>query len=224
MALNPDLFVSPSQSLTQRDFRFPESMGAQLRAIPGVGEVQLVRDARIEIQGKPTMFVAVDIGESQEDMPRCRQWPAIPTTCSAAAEQGKGRAGFGKLRAAARIQTGRRGGYSQPQRRAAFADRRHRHRLFRRAGQLAGGSRAVQTLLERQHGEYIPHLSRAGRGGGRCEAADSGTVRQSAAAVCAHQSRSAPLHPAIDRSMVRHHLCADRSGGFGGQCSASSTR
>ncbi len=66
VALNPDLFVSPSQSLTQRDFRFPESMGAQLRAIPGVGEVQLVRDARIEIQGKPTMFVAADIARSPE--------------------------------------------------------------------------------------------------------------------------------------------------------------
>ncbi len=36
-------------------------MGAQLRAIAGVGEVQLVRDARIEIQGKPTMLVAADI-------------------------------------------------------------------------------------------------------------------------------------------------------------------
>jgi putative ABC transport system permease protein len=63
VALNPDLYVSPSQSLTQRDFRFPESMGAQLRAIPGVGEVQLVRDARIEIQGKPTMFVAADVAD-----------------------------------------------------------------------------------------------------------------------------------------------------------------
>jgi putative ABC transport system permease protein len=63
VALNPDLFVSPSQSLTQRDFRFPESMGAQLRSIPGVGQVQLVRDARIEIQGKPTMFVAADIAD-----------------------------------------------------------------------------------------------------------------------------------------------------------------
>ncbi|MGP0074828.1 MAG: ABC transporter permease [Bryobacteraceae bacterium] len=63
VALSPDLFVSPSQSLTQRDFRFPESMGAQLRAIPGVGQVQLVRDARVEIQGSPAMFVAADIAE-----------------------------------------------------------------------------------------------------------------------------------------------------------------
>jgi putative ABC transport system permease protein len=65
VALNPDLFVSPSESLTQRDFRFPESMGAQLRAIPGIAEVQLVRDARIEIQGKPTMFVAADVADLQ---------------------------------------------------------------------------------------------------------------------------------------------------------------
>ncbi len=63
VALSPDLFVSPSQSLTQRDFRFPEIMGAQLEAIPGVGEVQLVRDARIEIKGEPTMFVAADISQ-----------------------------------------------------------------------------------------------------------------------------------------------------------------
>jgi putative ABC transport system permease protein len=61
VALNPDLFVSPSQSLTQRDFRFPESMGAQLAALPGVGELQMVRDARVDFQGKPTMLVAADI-------------------------------------------------------------------------------------------------------------------------------------------------------------------
>jgi putative ABC transport system permease protein len=63
VALNPDLFVSPSQSLTQRDFRFPESMGAQLRAIAGIAQVQLVRDARVEIQGKPTMLVAADVAD-----------------------------------------------------------------------------------------------------------------------------------------------------------------
>ena len=63
VALNPDLYVSPSQSLTQRDFRFPESMGAQLAAITGVGELQMVRDARIDVQGKPTMLVAADIAD-----------------------------------------------------------------------------------------------------------------------------------------------------------------
>jgi putative ABC transport system permease protein len=61
VALNPDLFVSPSQSLTARSFRFPDAMGDQLRAIPGIAEVQSVRDARIPIRGAPIMFVAADI-------------------------------------------------------------------------------------------------------------------------------------------------------------------
>lgn len=61
VALNPDLFVSPSPSLTARSFRFPGSMADQLRAIPGVGEVQAVRAARIQILGAPVIFVATDI-------------------------------------------------------------------------------------------------------------------------------------------------------------------
>src|SRR5579863_3553258 len=36
VALNPDLFVSPSQSLTQRDFRFPASMETALQSIRGI--------------------------------------------------------------------------------------------------------------------------------------------------------------------------------------------
>ena len=56
VALNPDLFISPSQSLTARSFRFPGSMADQLRAIPGVGEVQSVRAARIQINGAPVIF------------------------------------------------------------------------------------------------------------------------------------------------------------------------
>lgn len=61
VALNPDLFISPSESLTARSFRFPESMANQLRTIPGIAEVQSVRDARIEVRGTPIMFVATDV-------------------------------------------------------------------------------------------------------------------------------------------------------------------
>ena len=61
VALNPDLFVSPSQSLTARSFRFPGAMADQLRAIPGIAEVQPVRDARIPIRGTQIMFVAADV-------------------------------------------------------------------------------------------------------------------------------------------------------------------
>jgi hypothetical protein len=61
VALNPDLFISPTESLTARSFRFPESMAAQLRAIPGITEVQSVRNGRIQIRGVPVLFVAIDV-------------------------------------------------------------------------------------------------------------------------------------------------------------------
>ena len=61
VALNPDLFVSTSESLTTRGFRFPESMGAQLSGVPGVADVQGVRIARIQIRDLQTVVVAADI-------------------------------------------------------------------------------------------------------------------------------------------------------------------
>ncbi len=61
VALNPDLFVTTSESLTKRSFRFPGSMEQEIRAIPGVGDVQGARTARILIDGKPIMMVAVDV-------------------------------------------------------------------------------------------------------------------------------------------------------------------
>ncbi len=66
VALNPDLFIAPSQSLTDRHFLFPLSMLDQLRAIPGVGEVQAVRSARIPIRGTPVMMVAVDLASLEK--------------------------------------------------------------------------------------------------------------------------------------------------------------
>jgi putative ABC transport system permease protein len=61
VALNPDLFVSTSESLTARSFRFPASMGDQLRSIPGVAEAQGVRDARIPVGGGLVIVVAGDV-------------------------------------------------------------------------------------------------------------------------------------------------------------------
>lgn len=60
-ALNPDLFVTSSESVTQRSFRYPESMGAELAAVNGVEEVQAVRTARIVHDGTPVMVVATDV-------------------------------------------------------------------------------------------------------------------------------------------------------------------
>jgi putative ABC transport system permease protein len=60
-ALNPDLFVTSSESLTTRSFRFPVAMAQDLAAVPGVEEVQPVRTARIVYRGVPVMLVAADV-------------------------------------------------------------------------------------------------------------------------------------------------------------------
>jgi putative ABC transport system permease protein len=61
VALNPDLFVTSSETLTVRSLRFPASMEPRLRAIPGIQEVQAVRSARVVVRGTPIMLVAVPI-------------------------------------------------------------------------------------------------------------------------------------------------------------------
>ena len=58
--LNPDLFVTPSPTLTDRSFQFPSSMGDALRALEGVGEVQSVRSQRISYERSPVLLVAID--------------------------------------------------------------------------------------------------------------------------------------------------------------------
>ena len=59
--LNPDLFVMPSQNVAIRTIRFPETMGGQLAAIPGVDRVQQVRNGRVVFRNTPVMVVAVEI-------------------------------------------------------------------------------------------------------------------------------------------------------------------
>ena len=65
-ALNPDLFVVPSQNLSVRTFRFPASMGPEVAAIAGVSRVQLVSDTRIIFRGTPIMVVAVEVASIAE--------------------------------------------------------------------------------------------------------------------------------------------------------------
>jgi putative ABC transport system permease protein len=60
-ALSPDFFITGSETLTERSFRFPPEMGPEIAAVPGVEEVQAVRTARIVYQGTPVMLVAADI-------------------------------------------------------------------------------------------------------------------------------------------------------------------
>jgi putative ABC transport system permease protein len=61
VALNPDLFISSSSSLSERSFLFPASLGEGLRRMDGVEEVQLVRLVRVPVKGTPVMLVAGDV-------------------------------------------------------------------------------------------------------------------------------------------------------------------
>ena len=61
-ALNPDLFISGSQNLSDRTLRFPQELGTQIAAIPGVSEVQSVRSFRIQFRGTPVLMVTVNMG------------------------------------------------------------------------------------------------------------------------------------------------------------------
>ncbi len=61
IALDPDLFVSASESLTARDYVFPASLGDELRAINGVGDVQTIRSVRVEVKGAPVLLIAINL-------------------------------------------------------------------------------------------------------------------------------------------------------------------
>jgi putative ABC transport system permease protein len=65
-ALNPDLFILPSQSIVDRTIRFPPTIAPEVEAIPGVERVQMVRDARIVFRKTPVMLIAVDVKSIQQ--------------------------------------------------------------------------------------------------------------------------------------------------------------
>lgn len=69
-ALNPELFVLPSQNVVMRTIRFPPSMGPEIAAIAGVERVQMVRDARIVFRETPVMVVAVEVNSIAETVRR----------------------------------------------------------------------------------------------------------------------------------------------------------
>jgi len=65
-ALNPDLFVIPTQNLVVRTYRFASSMGDELRSVEGVARVQMVRNARVVFRRTPIMVVSVEIASIAE--------------------------------------------------------------------------------------------------------------------------------------------------------------
>jgi putative ABC transport system permease protein len=58
--LNPDFFVSPSANLVARSLTFPGNMTSLIESVPGVRQVQLVRNARVSFRNIPVMVVAIE--------------------------------------------------------------------------------------------------------------------------------------------------------------------
>src|SRR5262249_46084547 len=86
--LNPDFFISPSESIVPQNFRFPESLGPQVQQVPGVDEVQPVRTARIRFRGQAIMLVGVEVEKVARRIPQMAV-AGDPAMYRAAAE-GKG--------------------------------------------------------------------------------------------------------------------------------------
>lgn len=68
-ALNSDFFVSSSPTLTGNNYRFPESMAAQLVSIDGIEALYSVRTARIEYRNDRILLVVSDIAELAKRSP-----------------------------------------------------------------------------------------------------------------------------------------------------------
>jgi putative ABC transport system permease protein len=59
-ALNPDFFVSASANLVTRAITFPGEMSSVIERVPGVDQVQLVRNARVPFRNVPVMVIAIE--------------------------------------------------------------------------------------------------------------------------------------------------------------------
>jgi putative ABC transport system permease protein len=59
--LDPDLFVMPSQNLDVQTIRFPADMGPEISRLPGVRQVQTLRNVRVTFRDTPVMVVAIEM-------------------------------------------------------------------------------------------------------------------------------------------------------------------
>ena len=67
IAINPDMFLTPTQNITDRSFRFPATFAGEIRQIPGVRYTQVVRNARVLYNGNPVMLVSIDIASLRRE-------------------------------------------------------------------------------------------------------------------------------------------------------------
>ncbi|MCX6606592.1 MAG: FtsX-like permease family protein [Acidobacteria bacterium] len=67
VALNPDMYLAPTQNFTDRSFRFPAELASEVEKLPGVRRIQAVRIVRLPMDGEPVMFVALDVSSVTQE-------------------------------------------------------------------------------------------------------------------------------------------------------------
>ena len=67
VALNPDMYLAPTQNFTDRSFRFPAELSSEVEKLPGVRRIQAVRIVRLPMDGEPVMFVALDVSSVTQE-------------------------------------------------------------------------------------------------------------------------------------------------------------
>ncbi len=68
--LNPDFFLTGSESIAARTYAFPGEFAAELEKLPGVDMTQMVRSARVPYRGVPVMVVAAEVEKLSKKMRR----------------------------------------------------------------------------------------------------------------------------------------------------------
>ena len=193
-ALNPDLFVTASQSLTERNFRFAPSLGDELEKIEGIDEVQRVRSHRIVYKGTPVMIVAVE-AKSMGD--RARRPPVEgPPEMYRDGGGGEGRDPVGQLRRAAGPPLRRHHRTGDADRRPPGAHRRPGRGLVGSAGRHPDGPGELHPVVGRRHGERVPHLREAGRAAdGRARSGSSSGLPGRSGCSCSRTGKCGRGYP-----------------------------
>ncbi len=61
--LNPDFFLTGSESIASRAYALPGNLAAGIEKVPGVEVTQMVRTARVLYRGVPVLVVAAEVGK-----------------------------------------------------------------------------------------------------------------------------------------------------------------
>ena len=146
-ALNPDLFVTPSQDIVIRTLRFPREHGGGARggARRRSGSRRCAMPASCSA-GIPVMIVATDIASLAEDSRRCRRSSGdAQRRCTSVTAAGAGLMVSDNFAQLQRLTLGDMLEIPAPHGADPPAHRRHRHRLLRSAGHHPDGPDGVRA-------------------------------------------------------------------------------